>query len=217
MTTSTSLIAPAALRSADWPVLTELRPDAAQSVFHDMMEAMSRPGTIRNLAPYAPPAPVPAALTPVLTLADLMSPLAVLETDLIVEEEREHIGGILSRLTGAPLSDAAGARFALALAEPNDWSDLCCGTHWSPEYGAMLVQRVETLTGDDRGERSLRLTGPGIRPGEPTVISVTGLSDAWFEQRNALTSSYPAGIDCVLVADDGTFVCLPRTTEIEVI
>lgn len=198
-----------------WPALRELSPETSQQVFRRLMEAFSRPGTQVRLPDHAVPAPAPAALTPLLALADLMSPLAALETAAVPAAAAV---AALSRLTGAPVVAPAKARLALALAEPDDLTDLNAGSHWSPEHGAMLVQRVAEVTvADSPATGTWRLTGPGIPPRTPVCARVSGLSAGWVHQRAVLTGDYPAGIDCLLVTDQGDLLALPRTTIIEVI
>lgn len=214
-----------------WPTLTDLSSDASQRVFHQTMEAFSRPGTIRDLPDTAAsvPAPVPAVVVPLLALADLMTPLAALTSALVAEDAGDAPAAeavvAISRLTGAPTTEPARARFALALDEPADFSDLNPGSHWSPEQGAMLVQRVAAIGDvsdspdelDAATSGSWRLTGPGVSPHTDTIVRVTGLSEQWLTTRQELVADYPAGIDCLLVTDAGTFLALPRTTMIEVI
>lgn len=220
-----------------WPTLTDLSSDASQRVFHQTMEAFSRPGTIHHLPDTASsvPAPVPAVVVPLLALADLMTPLAALTSALVAEDAGDDPAAeavaAISRLTGAPIVEPARARFALALDEPADFSDLNPGSHWSPEQGAMLVQRVAAISdvsdtsdtsdtsdaSDAATSGSWRLTGPGVAPHADTIVRVTGLSEDWLTTRQELVGDYPAGIDCLLVTDAGTFLALPRTTMIEVI
>lgn len=214
-----------------WPTLTDLSSDASQRVFHQTMEAFSRPGTIHDLPDTASsvPAPVPAVVVPLLALADLMTPLAALTSALVAEDAGDDPAAeavaAISRLTGAPTAEPARARFALALDEPADFSDLNPGSHWSPEQGAMLVQRVAAIsdvsdvsdTSDGATSGSWRLTGPGVAPHADTIVRVAGLSEDWLTTRQELVDDYPAGIDCLLVTDAGTFLALPRTTMIEVI
>ncbi|SEE82453.1 phosphonate C-P lyase system protein PhnH [Ruania alba] len=207
MTITTTPLAPV----ESWPVLRELSPTVSQQVFHASMEALARPGTLHRLPAGAVPEPVPAALAPLLALVDLMAPLAALPAG--PDDATTRAVATVGRLTGAPVVSPGRARFALALAEPLDWVELSTGSHWSPEQGAVLVQRVHSLTAS--GPWQLR--GPGIPPATPATIAVTGLSPAWVTQRAALVADYPAGIDCLLVADDGTLAGLPRTTTIEVI
>lgn len=216
-------VLPSVAEVATWPTLTDLSSDASQRAFHRIMEAFSRPGTIHDLPDTASsvPAPVPAVVVPLLALADLMTPLAPLMSAAADGDEDPATEAVaaISRLTGAPLTEPARARFALALAEPADFSGLNPGSHWSPEQGAMLVQRVAGISAasDTATPGSWRLTGPGVAPHTDTIVWVTGLTEAWLSTRQALVADYPGGIDCLLVTDAGTFLALPRTTMIEVI
>ena len=226
---------------ANWPTLTDLSSDTSQRVFHRIMEAFSRPGTLHTLPDTGSsvPAPVPAVVVPLLALADLMTPLAALTAAPVFADAGDDPAAdavaAISRLTGAPVEEPERARFALALEEPADFSDLTPGSHWSPEQGAMLVQRVAAISdasdatdatdapsaADENQElpagEAWRLTGPGVAPHADTMVRVAGLSEHWLATRQELVADYPAGIDCLLVTDDGTFLALSRTTMIEVI
>lgn len=83
------------------------------------------------------------------------------------------------------------------------------GTLASPELGATLVLRVQTL-----GQGPvLHLTGPGIS-GE-TRLKVTGLAACWIAARAEWTSAFPLGVDIVL-CDDSRIAALPRTTRVSI-
>lgn len=217
---------------ATWPPLREMDADTAQASFHALMEALSFPGTIRALPSGSSTAPVPAAVVPLLALTDLMTPVVGLDPD-----GAEAVAAV-ARLTGAPVAGEDTARFALALGDPGDFSGLHTGSHWSPEKGATLVQRVASLEaqagtpdapgsvardsasphgGSSADAGCWRLTGPGIPPHAPRVVRVSGLSEAWLSHRQALVSDYPAGVDCLLITDEGELLALSRTTVIEVI
>lgn len=215
MTTAFPTTLPEVAPTDAWPPLRELDPIVAQQIFHVLMDASSRPGTPGRLPEAATRAPAPAAVAPLLALADIMTPIAHLPSG--TAPTREAVSAIC-RLTGAPRAEPASARFALALAEPEDFGDLSTGSHWSPEQGAMLIQRVGPIAVVDPSEATAgdwHLRGPGIPKHEDRVLRIAGLSDRWRERRAELTSGYPAGIDCVLVTDDGMIAALPRTTEIE--
>jgi alpha-D-ribose 1-methylphosphonate 5-triphosphate synthase subunit PhnH len=192
-------------------MLRELDADASQQVFRAMMDAFARPGTIHRMPAGVLPPPVPAALAPLLALTDLMAPIAALESG--AEPTADAVGAV-ARLTGARVAeDPAHTRFALALAEPVDWSSLNRGSHWSPEHGATLVQRVASLAHADAPARAgWLLTGPGVPPQAPVALVVEGVSDAWVAQRAELVSDYPAGVDVLLVTDAGDIAGLSRTT-----
>lgn len=198
---------------ADWPVLRELSGDISQQVFRHVMDAFARPGTLHRLPGEAVPAPLPPALAPLLALTDLMAPLAALSTpDAPSEEAVDEI----ARLTGAPVVAPEHARFALALSAPEDLARLNRGTHWSPEQGATLVQRVsgaELLAAPEPGAWTLR--GPGVPSQNPVHVRVRGLDADWVRTRADLVDDYPAGVDCLLVTDAGDLLALTRTTVLE--
>jgi alpha-D-ribose 1-methylphosphonate 5-triphosphate synthase subunit PhnH len=215
---------PAALAPiAEWPMLQELDSDTAQRVFHAAMEAFARPGTIRRLPTACVPAPVPAVLAPLLALADIMTPVVAVSSIAAGAHDREVDAALAlaARLVNAQVVAPAQARFGLAFGEPDDLSSLNRGSHWSPEAGAMLFQRVTMLetaaldSATDAAPNALwRLTGPGIRRGSPVLLRVGGLSARFVAERAARVDDYPAGIDVLLVTDEGAIVGLPRTTAI---
>lgn len=198
-----------------WPLLRELDLTVSQQIFHVLMEGFSRPGTLATLPDGVVPAPVPAALAPLLALADIMTPISALPSGTAPSQEAVTA---VARLTGAPLVEPTATRFALALGEPDALGQLNTGSHWSPEQGAMLVQRVGALTAvdpDAAAPGDWHLRGPGIPSDVDRVLRVVGLSESWRARRAVLTADYPAGIDCLLVTDGGVVAALPRTTEIE--
>lgn len=200
--------------------LQQMTEDHAQATFRSIMDALARPGSLHPLPVGAVPRDCPAAVTPLLALCDLMSPITALTCpDPARARRTEELIGAIGRVTGAPIVGPEDARFALALDDDPDLSDLTVGSNWSPEYGATLCQRVQSLSTQTPGgpeAQTWRLSGPGVRPDSDTTVSVRGLTDRWVAARAALTAHYPRGIDCLLVSDDGLVLGLPRTTTIEV-
>lgn len=198
---------------ASWPTLRELRPAPAQRSFRAVMEAFSRPGLLQQLPLEAVPEGVPAVMVPLLTLADIMTPVAALPTP---GQPIEEAVALAARLVVAPIADPESTRFALAFGEPDPelFARLNPGSHWSPEAGAMLFQRVLALAPATEG--GWLLSGPGVKPDEPLRLAVEGLSEEFLTVRAALVSDYPAGIDVLLVTDEGRIAALSRTTRIEV-
>jgi len=175
----------------------------AQSCFRAVLDAMARPGTIREagfgLAPPAPLAPATAAV--LLTLLDYDTPVWL---DPAVREARDWI----AFHCGAPVvPDIASCGFAVALSLPALGS-LPAGSHEAPESAATLIMQVDAL---DRGQ-AFRLMGPGLRA--PATLAVAGLpggfAAAW-QENHAL---FPRGIDIVLCA--GTSIAaLPRSVAVQ--
>lgn len=205
---------------ATWPVLRALSAGAAQQVFRACLGALARPGSLQRLPGGDLPATVPAAALVPLALTDLMAPLTGLG-------RAEGLARRIAAATGARYVESERARFAIALDDDHDrLAELSVGSHWSPELGVLLSQRVEALRqaqgaeenlaqGVERtGAARLTLSGPGIK--DAAVITVAGLSGDFFAARAELTRAFPTGIDLLLITDVGTMIGIPRTTRIEV-
>jgi alpha-D-ribose 1-methylphosphonate 5-triphosphate synthase subunit PhnH len=212
ITTTTTAPAP-----ADWPELAELSPVASQQIFRRCLSALSRPGLITQL-PSALPDGVPQVISPLLALTDLMTPIAGLPDNSGEPTVAADAVRLIARVTGASITTPAAARFALGLDDGADLDSLSCGTAWSPEFGALLCRRVTGLRQDhdqlNDSELRLRLSGPGVR--NRIDLAVDGLDRPFIDDRGRLCASFPAGIDVLLVTDDGQIAGLPRTTRIEV-
>ncbi len=175
----------------------------AQSCFRAVLDAMARPGRIREagmgLTPPAPLAPATAAV--LLTLLDYDTPVWL---DQAAAASREWIGFHC----GAPIVPAiAACSFALALALP-ELATPPAGSHEAPESAATLILQVSAL---GRG-RTYRLAGPGLRT--PALLSVDGLpagfASAW-QENHAL---FPRGVDIVLCAGT-SLAALPRSVALQ--
>lgn len=175
----------------------------AQSCFRAVLDAMARPGQVRDagvgLAPPTPLAPASAAV--LLTLIDhdtrlWLDPAAAAAREWIAF----HCG---TAIVAAP--DAC--QFALALSLP-DLTKLSVGSHEAPEDSATLILQVAAF---GRGRR-YRLAGPGLR--EPAVLAVDGLPDgfaALWQQNHAL---FPRGLDIVLCSGR-QLAALPRSVTLQ--
>lgn len=176
----------------------------SQAVFRSLLEAWARPGRLEELDRdcTAPEVLSPASAQLALTLLD-HDTLVWLSPALI------PAANWITFHTGCPvttLPDKASFVFATA----KDLPALTCfniGDAMSPELGATVIVQIEALTGGT----VLTLDGPGI---DGTVhLAPQGLSPAFWEERATLASSFPAGLDLILVTDQA-LACLPRTTRI---
>ncbi len=105
---------------------------------------------------------------------------------------------------------ADSARFVTVLRSatpPGDLGNAARGTALSPESAATVVCAVPSLTGGT----TVTLEGPGVRETE-VIAPPRGFDENLWRARNEAVSAFPAGIDVLLVADDGTVLGLPRTT-----
>ncbi|MEE2033479.1 phosphonate C-P lyase system protein PhnH [Rhodococcus chondri] len=177
-----------------------LDPVVAQRVYRSVLDAFTRPGRVRTL----PDTEFPPALLPALALADLETGVTVLEADDTDWSE------VLAVATGAPVAAAAHSKYVTVL-RPVAAEDLATadrGCALSPESAATVVCAIPSLDGGV----PVTLTGPGIA--ETEAISPQGFDEALWNARAVATADFPAGIDLLLVADDGTMLGVPRTTRV---
>jgi alpha-D-ribose 1-methylphosphonate 5-triphosphate synthase subunit PhnH len=174
----------------------------AQACFRAVLDAMARPGQVREAGVgLTPPVPlVHASAAVLLTLVDHETPLWL---DPDADAAREWI----AFHCGAPIvADASACGFALALSLP-DLAALPAGSHEAPETSATLVLQVQSLGSGQR----LCLEGPGLH--EPAALAVAGLPSGFaaiWQRNHAL---FPRGIDVVLCA--GTLLAaLPRSVTV---
>ena len=187
----------------------------SQQVFRAALDALARPGTVHRL-------PVghddhadgpPAALLPLLALADLTTPACLLAdgTDGL------EWAGVVRAMTSAPASALAQASLVAALrpVTEGELASLRTGSAAAPEDGALACLSVTGLrpAADGADEHVLRLSGPGV-PGTRRLV-VTGLPPGFVAARRELTRDFPAGADLLLVTVSGDITGLPRTTVVD--
>jgi alpha-D-ribose 1-methylphosphonate 5-triphosphate synthase subunit PhnH len=182
------------------PVLVRPGRRDAQRVFRAVLDALARPGTTTHLPA---PAGVPAALAPLLALADLDTPVCVLDAS---SAESEQWLRAVTTATSAPVAALREARLVAALrpVTVDELRAVRVGSPADPEEAALVALAVPTLTGGP----VVRLDGPGAAPG--AVITPTGLPVGWLDVRAAVP--YPTGADLLLVDSAGACVGLPRST-----
>lgn len=171
--------------------------DSARA-FRAILTAMARPGTIREVAAGAGPAPLsPAAATVLLVLCDRTTPLY-----LAPGHDSPALRDWIAFHCASPLVGQAEAAFALG-----DWAGLqpldafAAGT---PEYPDRSITLI--VDGHDFDAPPARLRGPGIR-GETSLA----LPDPAAFRRNH--ARFPLGWDAILTSG-GRLAAIPRSTEI---
>lgn len=183
-------------------------PAQAQRDFRTLLDVLARPGSIGTL--LTPPEG-PAAVLPVIGLADLEVPLAI-----VADEADARWVRAVEIATQAPRATLEEARMVLALRPltTNELSSLNRGDPMHPERGTRLVQSVTGLGVPNRQAGvNLRLTGPGV-PGERR-IAVRGLPAEFFGTLANVNADFPAGVDTFLVAGNGLVAGLPRAVNLD--
>jgi alpha-D-ribose 1-methylphosphonate 5-triphosphate synthase subunit PhnH len=186
--------------TATAPVLVRPGNRDAQRIFRAVLDALARPGTTTRLPT---PAGVPAALVALLALADLDTPVCVLDATSAGSEQ--WLRAVMTA-TSAPGAALGEARLVAALrpVTVDELRAVRVGTPADPEEAALVALAVPALTGGP----AVRLEGPGVVSG--AVITPAGLPVGWLDVRAAV--AYPAGADLLLVDSDGACVGLPRST-----
>jgi alpha-D-ribose 1-methylphosphonate 5-triphosphate synthase subunit PhnH len=179
------------------PLVPVLDGDTSQRTFRAVLDALARPGRPTRL----PAADVPAALLPVLALADLDTPVCVLGDDAWE--------GAITTATSAPAVPLGAARLVAALRPlaAGELATVRTGTAAAPEEAALVALAVPALDGGP----ALTLTGPGVAG--TRAVAPRGLPPDLVATRAA--TAFPAGADLLLVTPDGAVLGLPRSTRIE--
>jgi alpha-D-ribose 1-methylphosphonate 5-triphosphate synthase subunit PhnH len=148
---TTVTIVPGTSRAAGLPAA--LTPGGAQAVFRATLDALARPGTVRRL-PAAKAEPlagrVPAALLPLLALADLSTPACVVGHPAEADGDaggRTSWDEIVRVATSAPRAALADARLVAALRplRGDELGSLRTGTAATPEDGALACLAVSGI------------------------------------------------------------------------
>jgi len=173
--------------------------DVQQAVFRELIETYSRPGDVRDIAPWIDGASAQRAV-----LATLMDG----ETTLA-----DSHGQILAAdwpLLQAKQGSTETARYIAADGRRAPDFQSATGSLESPEFGATLLIEVAAV---GSGPLSLTLTGPGIDG--KRLLRLDGLHPDWLEQRAEWVAGFPMGID-LLLFDTSRIVALPRTTAVAI-
>lgn len=173
-------------------------PAEAAVAFRDVMEAMARPGTIRQIVGAVPPAPLsPAAGTALLTLCDGETPV-----HLAGELDCDPVRAWLAFHTGAPRAGRPDCMFAVGTWEALlPLSDYPCGTPEYPDRSATLIVELPDLSAT-----GATLTGPGVE-----TEARLSLPEIAVFRANA--ARFPLGLDFLFTCG-AQIAALPRTTKV---
>ena len=175
------------------------QPESQQGYFRLLLDAMSYPGRCLEVTVF--PKDESMMMTVLATLLDnevsLSDPHALLQ-------ERDW-----SMLQVKPESSEQ-ADYILCKAATSPDFEPKLGTLPSPEQSATIVLLVDKL---GEGEQKLKLSGPGIKESE--TLAIKGLHSDWLSNREKWNSSFPLGVDYILL-DDQSLAALPRTTKVEI-
>ena len=179
----------------------------SQTIFRDMLDAMSHPGTIKQFNDLicGTPESLPcAAAACLLTLVDY-------DTPVWLSAEFEGIRSWLAFHTGAPMAPShREARFVVIAGQLSfpTLTDFPLGDDRYPDLSATVIVICSSL----QGGRPVRLTGPGIETDR--LIAPQGLYDGFWKIHRENNAQFPLGCDVILVAGE-KFLALPRSVSSE--
>jgi alpha-D-ribose 1-methylphosphonate 5-triphosphate synthase subunit PhnH len=168
-----------------------LSSSAAQLIFRAVLGVLARPGTVRRL-PAAAAGPrgawLPAALLPVLALADLMTPVCVLADDAGAGAWDE----VVRVASGAPPASLAAARLVSVLRPlaPGELAALRTGTPAAPEDGALACLAVRDIAVPGAAAGGPVIPGPVA---QGTVVPCAGVPGAAVRGSGTPAGGQPAG------------------------
>lgn len=195
------------------PLRADLEPADAQRVFRAVLAALSRPGTVHAM-PQRPLRTVPAAMLPILALADLETGVCVLAPQNLEYQNLESQNDwptLVRTATSAPAVPLAQARLVAALGglRTEQLLSVHRGSAEAPEEGALVSVAVPGVRPPGR---VVRLSGPGVDGClEVGPVLAPGLVAA----RAEVVADFPSGVDLLFVAPDGRLMAIPRSTRIE--
>lgn len=184
-----------------------------QATYRVLLDALARPGLVRQLPTPAHGAPGhPWAAAVLLTLLDH-------ETSLHTASGDAPLADFVRQRTAAPEAPPETADFVFATAPTSERKLVATiavmkrGTLAYPDDSAALVLAVERLEQAAQADaRPLALSGPGVAEGH--TLTVAALGPEFLAARAVAVKDYPRGIDLFLVDRHGQVAGLPRSTRV---
>jgi alpha-D-ribose 1-methylphosphonate 5-triphosphate synthase subunit PhnH len=208
----------------------------SQVVFRQLLKAMSEPGTLKSVrSPESIETLYTSTFAVCQALMDQQTPLW-----LSPNFDTPNIKHNLHFHTGVPITEQhQDALFALVDATVIDTLDVFSqkestdvtkdffldkskgfsqGNSEYPEMGCTLIIQVSSIKDSLSDTTNLRLTGPGIE--SQHIVSISDLSprllDYLSNETGERNAAFPLGLDFIFI-DHNQIVCLPRTTNVEVL
>lgn len=195
----------------------------AQQTFRVLLNAMSRPGMVHQLAVRDGE---PTEVGVLFTLLDFEVRYAIANPGTQSDTQRDtrsegDIAALEQRialLTGSHRVAIGDAAFVLSYGPLPDgaWGDLRRGTLAYPDGGATVIfvvpQVGEASASDEQAE--IVLTGPGVETEQRLVVA--GLPTTEFQEFARVNADYPMGVDVMLIDPSGRVACIPRSSAVRV-
>ncbi|MGY4688340.1 phosphonate C-P lyase system protein PhnH [Salibacterium sp. K-3] len=186
----------------------------SQAIYREMLEAVSRPGTISNIQTVSPKLPDPHVNPGMMGIA-----LTLLdgETSFALVPESLTLSSYIHHKTGSREEKPEKADYIFLYDLSLDFSfagvveTMKKGTLTNPHDSATLIVQVESFTANHQA--SYVLSGPGIA--FESRIHIEGMPENWEKARQSANREFPTGIDLFFISEDAEIMSIPRTTRIK--
>lgn len=176
--------------------------------YRQLVDAISFPGSVQELAPIAKKyalkaAPYPATLLLCRMLLDAEVKFSVVGVESKADE------ALLSKLTYGIVCDLPEADFIVA--KDSDWTALGIakiGTLVDPHRSATVLAQVDSLTAGT----PYRLRGPGIETEQ--IIRIQSDAD-WLTLFHDRNREFPLGVDFYFLDREDRLLVIPRAVSVE--
>jgi alpha-D-ribose 1-methylphosphonate 5-triphosphate synthase subunit PhnH len=183
----------------------------SQSVSRDLLDVMSRPGSVRCLTADFRHVWPSGLLAVAATLLDQEVGFCVLDDS--DDKDDSGMRQAIEEVTGGRSVNLANADFIFVA--NGDSRGLIRhaqrGSQDYPDLGATIIYQIERLE-EDAGHGGISLRGPGIEDrATPLIIGLGPEELALIQEMN---NEYPLGVDVLLIDRENKVMALPRSLRI---
>ena len=183
-----------------------------QSVYRKLVDSMSRPGFISDLAPEA------AKLdnTSDFSKSFMLLAFTLLDPEVsfrVCSQASSDMTEKISQLTYAKQVETEEADYVFVEKSAQEGTvneaiqKAKAGTLKDPHLSATIIVEVDELSNASQ----FVLKGPGIQTSK--MVAVSG-NEGWVKARQEKNREYPLGIDLIFIDQHQQLLALPRTTQI---
>lgn len=190
---------------------------AVQLAFRQVMDAFARPGTVHVVVADDRWGSSAAGMSaPLEGLVRMFVDQAV---DFAVAGEAPTVERFVIEETRSKVAPLPEAGFVIVPAADEGLlakavREACGGSFVSPEKGATVLAAVGRLSQSAfDGAFAIEVEGPGVKG----VQRFHSDACAWVEARASREDEYPCGVEIALVAEDGAFAAIPRSSLVRVV
>ncbi|MCX7914057.1 MAG: phosphonate C-P lyase system protein PhnH [Thermodesulfovibrionales bacterium] len=186
-----------------------------QKLFRVLLQAMGHPGSIYNVSDIVTLS-IKGFANPLLPI--LLKTLLDCEVGFsVIGKERENLKVKISELTRSSIRDISEADFIIISDGKSDGEILKAkrGSLEYPDKGATVIYVVDSLNKKRKGRPLAVLKGPGIK--DKIEVFADGSMRSELSYLKEINSEFPRGVDSIFIDSLCNIMCIPRSSNIEVL